>query len=138
MHFDYGAITRCDVGFQQLHLYTHFVTSLVKRCYCLTTPTLHGDAQYKYWASPCKAGLGSSRFARRYLGNIVTTSHCFLFLLVLRCFTSQGALLVLLRYRVIEVYSIGFPHSDISGSKVIRHLPEAYRRLSRLSSPCRT
>jgi len=22
----------------------------------------------------------------------------------------------------------GFPHSDISGSKVARHLPEAYRR----------
>ena len=29
----------------------------------------------------------------------------------------------------------GFPHSEISGSKVICHLPEAYRRLSRLSSP---
>jgi len=26
-----------------------------------------------------------------------------------------------------EVYSDGFPHSDISGSKVARHLPEAYR-----------
>ena len=25
------------------------------------------------------------------------------------------------------VYSIGFPHSDIPGSKVARHLPEAYR-----------
>ena len=29
---------------------------------------------------------------------------------------------------VIEVHSMGFPHSDISGSKVARHLPEAYRR----------
>jgi hypothetical protein len=29
----------------------------------------------------------------------------------------------------------GFPHSDISGSKVHCHLPEAFRRLSRLSSP---
>ncbi len=26
-----------------------------------------------------------------------------------------------------EVYSAGFPHSEISGSKVARHLPEAYR-----------
>ena len=30
---------------------------------------------------------------------------------------------------------VGFPHSDISGSKVICHLPRAFRRLSRLSSP---
>ena len=28
---------------------------------------------------------------------------------------------------MIEVRSIGFPHSDISGSKVARHLPETYR-----------
>ena len=27
-----------------------------------------------------------------------------------------------------EVYSDGFPHSEISGSKVATHLPEAYRR----------
>ena len=29
----------------------------------------------------------------------------------------------------------GFSHSDISGSKVVCHLPEAFRRLPRLSSP---
>ena len=29
----------------------------------------------------------------------------------------------------------GFPHSDTSGSKLICQLPEAFRRLSRLSSP---
>ena len=29
----------------------------------------------------------------------------------------------------------GFPHSEISGSQVVCHLPEAYRRLPRLSSP---
>ena len=29
----------------------------------------------------------------------------------------------------------GFPHSEIFGSKVVCHLPEAYRRLPRLSSP---
>lgn len=28
----------------------------------------------------------------------------------------------------MRVCRIGFPHSDISGSKVARHLPEAYRR----------
>ncbi len=35
---------------------------------------------------------------------------------------------------VIEFYSTGFPHSDISGSKVVCHLPEAFRRLPRPSS----
>src|SRR3989344_5972659 len=34
----------------------------------------------------------------------------------------------LAKKQVIELYSIGFPHSDIFGSKIARHLPEAYRR----------
>ena len=29
--------------------------------------------------------------------------------------------------KIIKVYFIGFPHSEISGSKVATHLPEAYR-----------
>ena len=37
--------------------------------------------------------------------------------------------------RITEVCSVRFPHSEISGSKLICQLPEAYRRLSRLSSP---
>ena len=31
-------------------------------------------------------------------------------------------------HQIIEIYSIGFPHSEISGSKVASHLTEAYRR----------
>jgi hypothetical protein len=38
-------------------------------------------------------------------------------------------------YSVKDTLAGGFPHSEISGSKVICHLPEAFRRLSRLSSP---
>ena len=92
--------------------------------------------------------LGFSAFARRYLRN----NNCFIFLLVLKCFTSQGAprtrtkfgsglsrteasLLVLGRFQKLNyilirslIKSMGFPHSEISGSKVARHLPEAYRR----------
>ena len=49
-----------------------------------------------------------------------------LFLLVLRCFTSQGTLSEF-NVRVIWVYHTGFPHSDIFGLTVARHLPEAYR-----------
>jgi len=36
--------------------------------------------------------------------------------------------------RVVDLLSTGLPHSDISGSKVACHLPEAYRRLLRPSS----
>jgi hypothetical protein len=38
-------------------------------------------------------------------------------------------------YSVWDTLAGGFPHSEISGSQVICHLSEAYRRLSRLSSP---
>ena len=54
MYFEYGAITHYGVDFQQLFLYIHFVTLLVKRRYCPTTPQ---SEDY---------GLGCSRFARRY------------------------------------------------------------------------
>ena len=57
---------------------------------------------------------------------------CFLFLRVLRCFSSPGILLSMLCLQ-----HNGFPHSDICGSKVIRHLPAAYRSLSRPSSSSR-
>lgn len=39
------------------------------------------------------------------------------------------------RYGYHSITSGGFPHSEISGSKLICQLPEAYRRLSRPSSP---
>ena len=59
------------------------------------------------WASP--DGLGCSVFARRYSRN----HCCFLFLQVLRWFTSLGWLV--LPYEFRQSY-IGFPHSDIDGS----------------------
>src|SRR5690625_2420683 len=43
---------------------------------------------WSYYPDP-KVGLGSSRFARRYSGN----RFFFLFLLLLRCFNSQGCLI---------------------------------------------
>ena len=57
---------------------------------------------------------------------LLAESILFLFLWVLRCFTSPGILPVRqLADRIIAVYAIGFPHSDISGSKPARRLPEA-------------
>ena len=38
-------------------------------------------------------------------------------------------------YSVCDNLSVGFPHSEIFGSKLICQLPEAYRRLPRPSSP---
>ena len=76
--------------------------------------------------------MGCSPFARRYSGNLCW----FLFLRVLRCFSSPGSLLYPM-YSDIDNHPkvIGFPHSEISGSKPVCRLPEAYRRLPRPSSP---
>ena len=77
------------------------------------------------------SGLGSFPFARRYLGN----HFCFLFLRLLRCFSSPGSL-------YMAMYS---PYSDWSSSSRVSPfrnrrvngyllLTVAYRSLSRLSS----
>ena len=72
-------------------------------------------------------GLGSYRFARHYSGN----HFCFLFLRLLRCFSSAGSLLsqVPLARRVPP-----FGHPRINGHL---RLPAAFRSLSRPSSPLR-
>ena len=66
--FAYGIVTLCDVPFQTLPL------ALAVRHRGPTTPPMRCHM----------AGLGSSPFARHYWGNHV----CFLFLRVLRCFSS--------------------------------------------------
>ena len=74
-----------------------------------------------------KTGLGQSLFARHYLGN----HYCFLFLQVLRCFSSLGQHPL----RVWHLHCHGLPHSDISGSKVVCTSPKlfaAYHVLHRL------
>lgn len=70
-------------------------------------------------------GLGWFRFARRYSGNRV----CFLFLRVLRCFSSPGLPLSPYGFRskCCSVKSSGFPHSEILGSNAYVQLPETYR-----------
>ena len=76
-------------------------------------------------------GLGSSAFARRYLRN-----RCFfLFLRVLRCFSSPGSLPYVMDWRMdtwgLLMWVSPFRHLRINGYLL---LPEAYRSLSRLSS----
>lgn len=77
------------------------------------------------------SGLGSSAFARRYLQNRVF----FLFLRVLRCFSSPGSLPYVMDWRMDDggVLRRVSPFRDLR-IKGYLLLPEAYRSLSRLSS----
>ena len=77
------------------------------------------------------SGLGSFHFARRYFGNRVF----FLFLRVLRCFSSPGSLPYVMDWRMDDrgVLCRVSPFRDLR-IKGYLLLPEAYRSLSRLSS----
>ena len=83
--------------------------------------------------------LGSFHFARRYSGN-----RCFfLFLRVLRCFSSPGSPCMAIKlcfvyHTVHRVFLCGFPHSDICGSPDICSSPQlfaAYHVFLRLLVP---
>ncbi len=87
------------------------------------------------------SGLGCFRFARRYLGNRI----CFLFLQVLRCFSSLGVPLIpyVLKYKSCSITNSGFPHSEIPGSTFTynspRHIgvsPVLHRLLVPRHPPC--
>ena len=74
-------------------------------------------------------GLGCFPFARHYSGN----HYCFLFLCLLRCFSSAGS-----RIYAISLQLIRFPHSEIRGSIHICWSPRliaAYHVLHRLWEP---
>ena len=76
-------------------------------------------------------GLGSSHFDRHYFGN----RYFFLFLQVLRCFSSLRMLQPKL---VTGLQPAGFPHSDIPGSIPVCRSPglfAAYHVLLRLRKP---
>ena len=81
-------------------------------------------------------GLGSSPFARRYWGNRIF----FLFLRVLRCFSSPGCLHTTYVFSsgYLGINPGGFPHSEIFGSKLACSSPKliaAYHVLHRLLVP---
>jgi hypothetical protein len=77
-------------------------------------------------------GLASSPFAHHYSGN----HCCFLFLRVLRCFTSPRYHQPPYQFRRRQhpMTSAGLPHSETPGSTLGCQLPGAYRRLPRPSS----
>ena len=76
-------------------------------------------------------GLGSFPFARRYLGN----RFFFLFLALLRCFSSGGSPPYVMCWRT-DAYSLCMRVSPFGNLRINGYLrlPEAYRSLSRPSS----
>ncbi len=113
--FGHGAVTRYGHTFQYVIL-TRFL-----RHRGPTTPSLHCYS----------GGLGSSPFARHYLGN----HYYFLFLRVLRCFSSPRSPHNYCRddrSSTCRVFPFGDPR--ING---YLHLTAAFRSLSRPSSPVR-
>ena len=81
VRFVYGPITLCGAAFQPLRLRNRLVTSRRIRKSARTDPATPCLQRLRAWHKP---GLGCSRFARHYSGN----RGCFLFLKVLRCFSS--------------------------------------------------
>ena len=111
--------------------------------HCLTTPIKHvvQNLTPPDQASPegktvtkqqSLIGLGCSAFARHYWRN-----H-YLFFAPLGTemfhFPRSSSPALCIQAGILTVCVRGFPHSEISGSKVAYHLPEAYRRLLRPSS----
>ena len=77
-----------------------------------------------------KHGLGCSPFARRYSGN----RSFFILLLLLRCFSSEGLLIL----ADVTRRRAGLPHSEIAGSILVCKSPAliaAYHVLPRLQEP---
>src|SRR5262249_53989407 len=102
--FAYRALTFCGGSFQSLQLSSDLVT-------LRATP-------YQRPATPERlspSGLGCPPFARRYSGNRVF----FLFLEVLRCFSSLGSRHATYGFSDgrLGITPAGFPHSGILGSK---------------------
>jgi hypothetical protein len=128
--FAYGAFTLSGRRFHAVPLAEAFVTSR-PTCGSITdgptTPHRHRPAGRSF-----RCGLGSSRFARHYSGN----RGFFLFLGLLRCFSSPAYLLCTYGFSAgyPRITTGGFPHSEIPGSKLVKQLPGAYRSLPRPSS----
>ena len=124
--FDYRVFTFYDGPFQ-------IASSTPFLCNSMLSVLQPQEASLLVWAI--------SRFARRYSGNRV----CFLFLRVLRCFSSPGmpSIPYVFRYRYCSITNSGFPHSEISGSKLTysspKHIgvsPVLHRLLVPRHSPC--
>jgi len=118
LDFVYGPVTLYGETFQNLPL------SIQISCYGPTTPYSNG-AWFRLF---------------RFRSPLLTESLRFLFLQVLRCFTSLSIALkpYVFRLQYPPIKEDGFSHSEISGSKCVCHSPKliaAYHVLHRLLMP---
>src|ERR1700689_3560457 len=127
--FAYGAVTRYGAAFQLLPLPRCFVTSRHpgRDDKAVPQPPVRNARRLSH-----VPGLASSAFAHHYSRH----RFCFLFLRVLRCFTSPRYHQppYAFRRRRHPMTGAGFPHSEILESQPGCRLLEAYRRLQRPSS----
>ena len=132
--FAYAAVTLFGRPFTGSFRYPFVFSPCRRVCRPLQNgPTTPNGQRRQAWHP---SGLGSSRFARRYSGN----RNCFLFLRVLRWFTSPGSLALSYVFRkgVTPDLGAGFPHSEIDGSRDVCSSPSliaAYHVLLRLHAP---
>src|ERR1700758_5764516 len=120
----YGTVTRYGGIFQNLPLATRFITPRQRGSTGRAVP-LPRTRNACRLSHAC--GLASSPFAHHYSGN----RGCFLFLRVLRCFTSPRyhPLPYAFRQGRPPMTTAGFPHSEILESQPGCRFPEAFRRL---------
>ena len=111
-NYVYRTITVSGYSFQNIPLLFYSIMQVLQPHICLN-----------------KRGLGCFPFARRYLGN----HSCFLFLRVLRCFSSPG--LPPLLDSISSIYWV-VPFGNLRINTYLQ-FPAAYRSLSRPSSPLR-
>ena len=129
-HFAYRAVTFYGPHFHTVPLYSAFVTS---RPFCNTA---RQDPQHRIrngYSLLHVYGLGCFLFARRYSGN----RGCFLFLGVLRWFTSPGIAFhaYFIQHEMPRYCRGGFPHSEIPGSLPASGSPRLIAASPRPSSP---
>jgi hypothetical protein len=127
--FAYGTVTLYRATFQMLPLPRRFVTPRQpgRTGKAVPQPPPRNARRLSH-----AQGLASSAFAHHYSRN----RFCFLFLRVLRCFTSPRYHQppYAFRRRRPSMTTAGFPHSEILESQPGCRLLEAYRRLQRPSS----
>ena len=134
LFFEYGAFTLYGWTFPDSILLNK--SFLTRRKFCQTLQLFHATPILLRWQSWHNIGLGYSHFARRYFGN----HCCFLFLQLLRCFTSLRWLLLpyIFRQQSLPITVEGFSQSEIPGLMVVCTFPRliaAYHVLHRLHMP---
>jgi hypothetical protein len=125
----YSGSTREGTKFQLQGFYLLWLT--FPGCFAYFVPfLLHNECPTTPRGKPL--GLGCFRFARRYSGNRV----CFLFLWVLRCFSSPGlpSHTLYIQVWILFHYEQWVPPFGNPRINAYLQLPEAYRCSSRPSS----